>query len=70
MGGPRKLSPEERADLLRRGYRPVEIWVPDISSEAYKAEAARQTKAAVEADRQAGIVELIGEDLTDDWEKP
>lgn len=64
------MSPEERADLLRRGYRPVEIWVPDISSEAYKAEAARQTKAAVEADRQAGIVELIGEDLTDDWEKP
>ncbi|MBA4798481.1 MAG: DUF3018 family protein [Rhizobiales bacterium] len=70
MGRPRELSPEEREDLLRRGYRPVEIWVPDISSEAYKAEAARQTKAAVEADRQAGIVELIGEDLTDDWEKP
>ncbi len=70
MGRPRELSPEEREDLLRRGYRPVEIWVPNISSEAYKAEAARQTKAAVEADRQAGIVELIGEDLTDDWEKP
>lgn len=70
MGRPRELSPEEREDLLRRGYRPIEIWVPDISSEAYKAEAARQTKAAVEADRQAGIVELIGEDLTDDWEKP
>lgn len=70
MGRPRELSPEEREDLLRRGYRPVEIWVPDISSEAYKAEAARQTKAAVEADQQAGIVELIGEDLTDDWEKP
>ena len=64
------MSPEEREDLLRRGYKPVEIWVPDVSSEAYKEEAARQTKAAVDADRRAGIVELIGEDLTDDWEKP
>jgi len=70
MGRPRELSPEEREDLLRRGYKPVEIWVPDVSSEAYKEEAARQTKAAVDADRRAGIVELIGEDHTDDWEKP
>jgi hypothetical protein len=70
MGRPKELSPEEREDLLRRGYRPVEIWMPDFSSEAYKEEAARQTKAAVEADRRAGIVELIGEDLADDWEKP
>jgi hypothetical protein len=70
MGRPRELSPEERADLLRRGYRPVEIWVPDRSSEAHKQEAARQTKAAVEADRKAGIVELTGEDLSDDWDKP
>jgi hypothetical protein len=70
MGRPRELSPEERADLLRRGYKPVEIWVPDRSSEAHKQEAARQTKAAVEADRKAGIVELTGEDLSDDWDKP
>jgi hypothetical protein len=70
MGRPRELSQEERADLLRRGYRPIEIWVPDMSSEASRAEAARQTRAAVEADRRAGIEELTGEDLAEDWDKP
>ena len=70
MGRPRELSQEERADLLRRGYRPIEIWVPDVSSMAYKEEAARQTSAAVEADRRAGIEELTGEDLAEDWDKP
>jgi hypothetical protein len=70
MGRPRELSQEERDDLLRRGYRPIEIWVPDMSSDASRKEAARQTKAAVEADRRAGIEELNGEDSADDWDKP
>lgn len=70
MGRPLELSPEERAELIRRGYKLIEIWVPDTSSQAYLEEAARQTKAAVEADRQAGIEELVGEDVAENWDKP
>jgi len=69
MGRPREISPEERAELIRQGYRPVEIWVPDTTSEAYQQEAARQARAAVEADRQAGILELVDEDAHRDWDK-
>ena len=36
MGRPRELSQEERADLLRQGYRPIEIWVPDLDNEWQK----------------------------------
>ena len=68
MGRPAELSPEERADLIRRGYRPVEIWVPDTDSEAYRKEAARQAQAAVEADKLAGVTELHDEPT--DWDKP
>ncbi|MNE01564.1 hypothetical protein D3C80_940080 [compost metagenome] len=70
MGRPRELSQEERADLMRRGYRPVEIWVPDITSETYRNEAARQAQASVEADRQAGLTELVDPGATEDWDKP
>ena len=33
MGRPRELTDEERAELIAKGYRPVEVWVPDIASE-------------------------------------
>lgn len=70
MGRPRELSQEERDDLMRRGYRPVEIWVPDTTSNAYREDAARQAQASVEADRQAGLTELIDPGAAEDWDKP
>ncbi|MDQ6433406.1 DUF3018 family protein [Mesorhizobium sp. LHD-90] len=33
MGRPRELTDEERAELIAKGYRPVEVWVPDIWSD-------------------------------------
>lgn len=69
MGRPREISAEERAELIRQGYRPIEIWVPDTTSEAYRKEAARQARAAVEADRHAGIAELVDENAAEDWDK-
>ncbi|HZG27693.1 MAG TPA: antitoxin MazE-like protein [Ensifer sp.] len=70
MGRPLEMTPEERATLIRQGYKPIEIWVPDIENETYRNEAARQAKAAVEADRQAGIVELTDPAAYDEWDKP
>lgn len=64
------MTPEERATLIRQGYKPIEIWVPDIESETYRREAARQAKAAVEADRRAGIVELVDPAAYEEWDKP
>lgn len=32
MGRPRELTEEERQQLLADGYRPVEVWVPDLWS--------------------------------------
>lgn len=64
------MTPEERASLLRQGYKPVEIWVPDIESAAYRKEAARQAKASTEADRQGGIAELTDTAAYDTWDKP
>ncbi|MBD0414681.1 antitoxin MazE-like protein [Oryzicola mucosus] len=68
MGRPREISQEERAELIRQGYRPIEIWVPDTTTDVYRREAARQARAAVEADREAGIIELIDDQAHQDWD--
>ena len=52
MGRPRELSPEERADLLRRGYRPVEIWVPDLENETIRAQIAEEARRIAETDSE------------------
>ena len=42
---------EERRRRRERGYRPVQIWVPDVRSEAFAAEAHRQAARLAAADR-------------------
>jgi len=59
MGRPKELTEEERQELLAQGWRPLEVWVIDRDSEAYRAEAARQAKSAAEADLRDGEI--------DDW---
>jgi hypothetical protein len=48
-----------RAELRRQGLRPIQIWVPDIRSETFAAEARRQSRAiarsAQEAEDQAFV---------------
>lgn len=68
MGRPTELSPEERADLIRRGYRPVEFWVPDIENAALSAQLREEARRIVNAN----------DDITDwleaagpvNWDKP
>ncbi len=71
MGRPRELSPEERADLLRRGYRPIEIWVPDLDNETVRAQLAEEARRIAEADYDEDEVmdwlEAVG---PNDWDKP
>ena len=59
MARPKELTDAERSELLAKGWRPIEVWVADRTSEAYRVEAARQAKSAAEADLQDGEI--------DDW---
>ncbi|HTE86475.1 MAG TPA: antitoxin MazE-like protein [Dehalococcoidia bacterium] len=40
-----------RERLRRRGLRPIQIWVPDVRSRAFAAEAHRQSLAAANSKR-------------------
>jgi DNA-binding LacI/PurR family transcriptional regulator len=42
-----------RQQLRRQGLRPIQLWVPDVRSEAFAAEAHRQSLAVASSRREA-----------------
>ena len=54
---------EHRARLRRQGLRPIEIWVPDVRSPAFKTEAHRQSLAVARSAQAAEDQAFIDENL-------
>ena len=73
MGSQRSSVPvrdrvrDHRARLRAQGLRPIQIWVPDVRSPEFAAEAHRQS-AAVAASAQAEVDQSFVEAITaDTW---
>lgn len=39
--------------MREQGYRPIQVWVPDVRSDKFSAEARRQSRAVADADRRS-----------------
>ncbi|MGH2991655.1 MAG: antitoxin MazE family protein [Solirubrobacterales bacterium] len=67
MAGSRPARDKVRAHrerLRRRGLRPIQIWVPDVRSPAFEAEAHRQSLAVAgspHADQDQDFIDAISE---------
>ncbi|WP_343601130.1 antitoxin MazE-like protein [Mycobacterium sp.] len=63
----RRVS-DYRRRMRERGYRPVQVWVPDVRSAEFAAEAHREALALAEADRHSDDMDFVEaiSDLTDD----
>ena len=48
-----------RQRLRRKGMRPIQIWVPDVRSKAFKAQAHRQSLAVARSDHAHADQEFI-----------
>ena len=68
MGRPRELSEEERAEMLAKGFKPVEVWVPDLSDPAIYALAEAEAKRIAFADAEEDILDWIEAVQKDMWE--
>jgi hypothetical protein len=68
MGRPRELTEEERQKLIAKGYRPVEVWVPDRGNPEYLAEAKRQARSAAHADVEDRVMEWIEAVSAEAWD--
>ncbi len=55
-----------RARMRAQGLRPVQIWVPDVRSPEFSAEAHRQSALVATADRAGDDMDFI-EAVSDDW---
>jgi hypothetical protein len=55
---------KHRARLRRLGLRPIQIWVPDVRSRSFRAEAHRQSLATAVSDRareDQAFIEAVSE---------
>lgn len=56
---------EHRARLREQGLRPIQIWVPDVRSPAFRAAAHRQSLAVAASPHAGGDQAFI--DAVSDW---
>lgn len=73
MGVHQPLSSRERvarhrAEMRAKGMRLKQIWVPDVKSEAFKAEAHRQSLLIAQSEHEAGDMAFIESQIDfNDW---
>ena len=70
MGRPREVSEEERAELIRKGYRPIEVWVPDLDNEAVRKKLQEEARRIAKADETDGIMDWLDAVGPTNWDKP
>jgi hypothetical protein len=56
-----------RERLRRQGLRPIQLWVPDVRSAKFAAEAHRQSLAIANSEQEAGDQAFI--DAISDWDE-
>ncbi|MBB6507275.1 MAG: DUF3018 family protein [Oxalobacteraceae bacterium] len=70
MGRPREVSEEERAELIRKGYRPIEVWVPDLDNETVREQLQEEARKIAEADKAEGVMDWLDAVGPTNWDKP
>lgn len=66
--GVRERVGEYRSRMRERGYRPIQIWVPDVRTEQFAAEAQRQAALVALADR-GGVDQSFIEAVSVSWDE-
>jgi hypothetical protein len=57
-----------RARMREQGFRLVQVWVPDVRSEHFAAEAARQSAAVAASDRRSDDQDFV-EAISVEWDE-
>ena len=52
--------------MRERGFRQIQMWVPDARTDEFKREAARQARAVAASDRASDDQDFI-EQIAEDW---
>lgn len=64
--GVRDRVARNRAAMRERGFRQIQMWVPDARTEEFRREARRQSMAVAASDRSGDDQDFIGQ-ISEDW---
>lgn len=67
MGRPRELTEEEKQKLMSEGYRPFEVWLPDLWSEELWKQIEEDCRLIRESDRRTGMMKTLDAFAEDLW---
>jgi hypothetical protein len=68
MGRPRELTEAEKAELISKGFRPVEVWVPDWSSPDFEPKLEEIGQSIRESDERSHMDEVLEALIDDVWD--
>ena len=68
MGRPKELTEEERAELLSRGLRPFEVWLPDVNSAEFWKQIEEDCRLIREADRRENMDAVLDAFAREVWD--
>jgi Protein of unknown function (DUF3018) len=60
---------EYRRRMRERGLRPLQVWVPDVRTETFAAEAHRQASLVARADESGGDDQDFVEAISTPWDE-
>lgn len=66
--GVRERVAKHRAEMRARGYRPIQMWVPDTRSEEFRAEVKRQMALVDQADQEDDIMDWLDSSRGQWWD--
>jgi hypothetical protein len=69
MGRPRELTEAERQKLIAEGYRPVEVWLPDLWSDELWQQIEEDCRLIRESDRRTGMMKTLDAFAEDLWDE-
>lgn len=69
MGRPRELSEEEKRKLIAEGYRPVEVWLPDLWSDELWKQIEEDCRLIREADEREGMADVLDAFARNLWDE-
>jgi hypothetical protein len=68
MGRPKELTEEERQELLARGLRPFEVWLPDVWSDEFWKQMEEDCRLIRESDKRENMDKVLDAFAKEVWD--
>jgi hypothetical protein len=68
MGRPQELTEEQKQELLARGLRPFEVWLPDVWSDEFWKQMEEDCRLIRESDKRENMDKVLDAFAKEVWD--